>query len=81
MVDPSSEVRESTTRESGWRQNGQCTVIPFELTRRRRDVADGDRVVNAPVTVGHATRRRKNDPCATPRVVTEPGRTRAAILR
>ena len=47
MVEPSSEVRESTTRESGFRQNGQCTGIPFECVApsvRRRGV------VNASVT-------------------------------
>src|SRR5205807_1179390 len=30
---PSSASRESTTRESGCRQNGQCTLAPFRLFR------------------------------------------------
>jgi hypothetical protein len=28
MLNPSSLVRESMTRESAWRQNGQCMVSP-----------------------------------------------------
>ena len=29
MLEPSSVVRESITRESVWRQNGQCISTPF----------------------------------------------------
>src|SRR5690349_19640716 len=59
MEEPSSDVRESTTRESGCRQNGQCTANPFEQTRRRGTAL----AVDVQATLGHRVLRMQGDAC------------------